>query len=163
MSSQSPDIDWSKFQNKASSFKFLRKILKIVSKYSGMGIADMVSKFKKDELIKDQMNLAALNVFLAVQAGKAEGSFQKAYAKRKTGMAEEQVDIYKSGMDDVERVTDKLALAEAERRVGPLRAKEAKATEKAKVFELVMHRVNKLLDAIENANRSLEAERGRTR
>jgi len=157
------EIDWEDFQNKPNEFRFLKKILKLVGKYQGMGIADMVSAFKKDILSRDQINLAAMNVFLAVQAGRAEGGLNKAYGNRKAKIAEEEVDIRLNGMEDVDRVTDKLVQAEAEKRCKKHRMREAKATELARVFEYVMHRVNKLLDALENANKSLEAEHRRTK
>jgi len=156
-------IDFSTFQNDPQEYEFLRKILKIVDKYAGIGIAEMVSRYKKDKLIRDQINLSALNVFLAVYAGKAEGEQNKIYGIRKTKSAAFFMNAKTEGVDGVDKVTDSICTNEAERRSKKLRAEEAKGIEKVSIYTNVMHRTNKLLDALENAIRSLDSEYRRTK
>lgn len=164
MSEKTIDINWDDFQNDKGAFKFLRRILKFVEKYQGMGISEMVSSYRKDKLSQDYLNLAALNVYLAVFAGKAEGEQKLAYGRRKSKIAAEIVDIKLNGLEDYDKaITDTLCNAEAEKRARKYRIREAKALELSFAYINVMHRTNRVLDAIENAIRSLEAEHKRTK
>lgn len=156
-------IPWDKMQNDPKEYIYIRKMLKIISKYDGIGIADIVSRVKKSQIIKDYMNLGAMNVYLGVLTGKAEGDYLKANHIRKFKLAEAEVDVRVNGMDDDIKVTDKLAVAEAEKRCKKYRLREAKAMEKQKVFENTLHRTNKLLEILENVHKNLDTEYRRTK
>ncbi len=156
-------IPWDKMQNDPKEYAYIKKMLKIVSRYDGIGIAEIVSRYKKSQINKDYMNLGAMNVFLGVLTGKAEGDYLKANHLRKSKLAEEEVDVRINGMDDEIKVTDKLAIAEAEKRCKKYRKAEARAMEKMKVFENVLHRTNKLLEILENVHRNMDTEYRRTK
>ena len=161
-------IPWDKMQNDPKEYDYIRKMLKIIKRYDGIGIAELVSRSKKSQIVKDYMNLGAMNVYLGILTGKAEGDFLKANHKRKSELAKAEVDVRVNGMDDEEdegkiKVTDKLAIAEAENRCIKYRKLEAKALEKQKVFENTLHRTNKLLEILENVHKNLDTEYRRTK
>ena len=155
-------INWGVFQNSADEYKFLKGILKIVKKYTGLGIAEMVSKYKRDEISRDHIQLAALNVFLAVHAGKAAGDFLKVEGDRKAIRSRYFVEIKRDANNEGDKITDTLASSKADAKVRKERHLESAAMERKEIYINVMHRVNKLLDALESASKTLSAEWGHT-
>jgi len=155
-------IDWESFQNDKPLFITVRKILKIVTKYEGIGIASLVSENRADGLLKDKMSLAALNVFLAVEAGRAEGAFIRANGLRKSKYAEFFIKIKEEAENEGSKITDSTTANKAEMKCKKFRIREAKAQELSLILSNVMFRANKLVDSLETAIQSLEAERRRT-
>jgi len=155
-------VDWSIFQNSPDEYEFLHGILKIVNRYTGLGIADMVSKYKRSELNRDHVQLAALNVFLAVHSGKAQGDFLRTEGNRKGKRSKIFVEIKRKAAESGDKITDTMASTKADSMVRKERHLESAAMERREIYTNAMHRINKLLDALETAAKSLSAEWGHT-
>lgn len=155
-------INWKKFQNDPEAYEFLRGMLKMVKKYTGMGIAEMVSAYKRDAIARDHIALAASNVFLAVHAGKAMGDHLKAEGMRKAERGHNFVKIKEEAAAEGDKITDSLAAQQAEKMSKRSRLRESAALERREILLNVMHRVNKLLDALDSAGKTLTAEWGKT-
>jgi hypothetical protein len=152
------DLNWEDFQNNKKIFKNLLPILKVVGKYKDITIADMISRYKQDILSRDQLKLSAMNVYLAVEAGKAEAAFTRTHGEITTRTAEAFVNIKKDHSEESRKMTDSLAHEMSEVRISKYRERESRAQEKSLVLNNVMYRVAKLLDALESAIKSLKKE-----
>jgi hypothetical protein len=155
-------INWKAFQNDPEEYEFIKTILKFIKKFTGMGIAELASKYKKGEIGRDHVKLASLNVFLAVYAGKAAGEHLEKEGKRKSVRGKNFLEIKEDAASGGDKMTDKTAEAQAEKMSLKHRKAEARALEKKEIYMNVMHRINKLLDVLESASHALQAEWGRT-